>query len=201
MNNKTLGTLALVGAPFLGLGMTIEQLYKPLHDSWFTGAWGLLYISAWLCSIAALRRQEATGRSRFGKGILRVITGTLVLANVSNVYQLLLPGEKTAAFYALDAFWPVSNLVMVAVGIAVIAARGLPGWRRYVPLAAGLWFPFTVFCMLLLGSWEAATPASSLYTAVAWTVLAVVVLTTPTPQPAEAGVSVTRFGNPQGLRG
>jgi hypothetical protein len=70
---------------------------------------------------------------------------------------------------------------MAGVGIAVIAARGLPGWRRYVPLAAGLWFPFTVLCMALLGSWEAAKPASSLYTAVAWTVLAVVVLTTPAP--------------------
>lgn len=199
MNNKTLGTLALAGAPFLGLGMIVEQVYKPLHDSWFTGAWGLVYISAWLCSITALRRLEVTGRSRFGKGILRVITGTLVIANASNVYQLLWPGEKTATFYALDAFWPISNLVMVAVGITVIVTRGLPGWRRYVPLAAGLWFPFTAFCMVLLGSWEAATPVSSLYTAAAWTVLAGVVLTTPTPQPAEAGVPVSHSGNPQGV--
>ncbi len=186
MNNKTLGTLALAGAPFLGLGMTVEQRYKPLHDSWFTGVWGLIYISAWLCSIIALRRLEVTGRSRFGKGILQVITGTLLIANVSNVYQLLFPGEKTATYYALDAFWPISNLIMAGVGITVIAAKGLPGWRRYVPLAAGLWFPFTVLCMALMGSWEAATPASSLYTAVAWTVLAVVVLTTPVPRPAEA---------------
>ncbi len=185
MNNKTLGTLALIGAPFLGLGMTVEQRYKPLHDSWFTGVWGLIYISAWLCSIIALRRLEVTGRSRFGKGILRVITGTLLIANVSNVYQLLFPGEKTATYYALDAFWPISNLIMAGVGITVIAAKGLPGWRRYVPLAAGLWFPFTVLCMALMGSWEAATPVSSLYTAVAWTVLAMVVLTTPAPRPAE----------------
>lgn len=181
MNHKTLGTLALTGAPFLGLGMTVEQLYKPLHDSWFTGLWGLFYISAWLCSIIALQRLEVTGRSRFGKGILRVITVTLTLANVSNGYQLLFPGEKTVAYYALDAFWPISNLVMAGVGITVIVARGLPGWRRYVPLAAGLWFPFTVLCMVVLGSWEAAIPLSSLYTAVAWTVLAVVVLTTPAP--------------------
>jgi hypothetical protein len=194
MNNKTLGTLALAGAPFLGLGMTVEQLYKPLHDSWFTGIWGLLYISAWLCSITALRRLEVTGRSRFGKGILRVITATLVIANVSNVYQLLFPGEKTISYYVLDAFWPISNLIMVGVGITVIVVRGLPGWRLYVPLAAGLWFPFTALCMVLLGSWEAATPVSSLYTAVAWSVLALVVRTTKALQSAAEPLQQYQLG-------
>ena len=199
MNNRTLGILALIGAPFLGLGMIVEQFYSLLHDSWFTGVWGLLHISAWLCSITALRRLAVTGQGQFGQGILRVITGTLVIANISNVYQLLLPGEKTVMFIILDAFWPLSNLIMLGVGIAVIVAKGLPGWRRYVPLAVGLWFPFTVLCMGVTGSWAAATPASSLYSTVAWTVLAVVVLQNRTLQPTKVNLAFSGFQSPNSM--
>ncbi|MDQ4140236.1 MAG: hypothetical protein M3142_06895 [Bacteroidota bacterium] len=89
MKNKTLGILALMGAPALLIGMHLEQTYKYLSDSWFTGVWGIIYISAWMASIIALRRIEATGKSRFGRIILRVITATLILADISNVYSLL----------------------------------------------------------------------------------------------------------------
>ncbi len=138
---------------------------------------GLLYISGWMCSITAMCRMQVTGRSRFGKAILNVITGTLLIANLSNVYQLVYPGEKTPTYIALDAFWPISNLIMGVVGITVIAAKGLPGWRRYVPLVVGLWFPFAALCKTLIGSWQAIVPIVSLYSAVAWTVLAAVILT------------------------
>ncbi len=182
MNNKTLGTLALIGAPFMWLGMHLEGTYGNLSNSWFTGVWGLLFISGWFCSIIALRRMQATGQSKFGKGILSVIMGTLVLSNLSNVYQLLLPKDKSPLFIALDAFWPISNLIMLAVGIAVIASRGLSGWRCYVPLLVGCWFPLAMVSRVLLGNWLAGFPVVGLYSAVAWTLLAVVVLTSRSSQ-------------------
>jgi hypothetical protein len=177
---QTLGVLALIGAPFLLLGPLLAQGYPPLSGPWFYGVWAFVYITAWMCSIQGLRLLEATGRSRFGKGILWVITGTLVLADLSNLYALAAPGEKSALFLCLDAFWPLSNLAMLVVGIAVVAAKGLPGWRRYVPLLAGLWLPFTLAVKALMdtGTLLIDAPVVGIYSALAWSLLAVVVGTT-----------------------
>jgi hypothetical protein len=184
MNNKTLGTLALIGAPFLALGGCLEEFYKPLNDSRFTGIWGVIYISAWMCSMIALRRMQATGKSRFGRIQLIVILCTLVLANLSNLYQILFPGEKTQLFWALDIFWPFSNLIMLVVGITVAVTGGLPGWRRYVPLAVGLWLPLALLSLQWFGRIPSVLVAGSLYSAVAWTLLALCVLTARQSKPA-----------------
>lgn len=175
MNNRTLGTLALVGAPFLLIGMTAEEHVKSLSNTWFAGAWGLVYITAWLGSVVALRRMEATGTSRFGKALPWVLTGTLLLANASNVYQIITP-DKSPVFWALDAFWPISNLVMLAVGITAAVVGRLRGWQRYVPLAVGLWFPLAMLILTLLGRTPLAFWIGGAYSAVAWSLLALVVL-------------------------
>ena len=180
MNNKTLGLLALTGAPFLLTGPLLEEIFKPVTGIGFYGAWAFVYITAWMCSMEALRRMEATGRSRFGKNLLRIILVTLSLANLSNIYALMAPENKSSVlFRVLDSFWPISNLIMLVVGITVIAAKGLPGWRRYVPLMAGLWFPMTLLAMILAGRTSPLLVFVPWYSAIAWSLLAVAVLTSP----------------------
>jgi hypothetical protein len=175
MNNKNLGTLALTGAPFLLIGFKVEQHYAFLADSWFTGAWGLVYSTAWLCSVAGLHRLGAAGKSRFGRVLLPVVMGMLGLANVSNLYKLLLPDYASPLFYAFDVFWPLSNLAMLVVGITVIRAKVLAGWRRYVPLAVGLWFPLTMLGVVLVGRTSPYLFYVPYYSAIAWTLLALAV--------------------------
>jgi hypothetical protein len=177
MQNKILGTLALVGAPWLYLGFTLESLYPNLADSWFTGAWGLLYISGWFCSVVVLQRLGVTGNNWLGKNILRVLMVTLVLANLSNLYQIVSP-DHSVFFFVLDAFWPISNIIMLVVGIMVIAAKKLTGWPRFVPLAMGLWFPLAMLTRLLPASLPFSGSLVGLYSAFAWSLLAIVVLTT-----------------------
>ncbi len=177
MNNKTLGTLGLIGAPAMVIGMHLEQTYQHLSDSWFTGVWGLVYIPAWMASMVALYRMKATGNSYFGKILFWVIGGTLVLANFSNVYQLIWPRDKSVLFLTLDAFWPISNLIMLVVGITVVRAKVLIRWHRFVPLVVGLWFPLTALGMLLLGRNASVMVLVPYYTAVAWSLLALVVIT------------------------
>jgi hypothetical protein len=190
MNNKTLGTLALIGAPFLLAGPWLEEFFKPIAGPWFYGAWAFVYITAWMCSIGALRRMEATGRSRFGRNLLRIILFSLSLANLSNIYALVAPGNKSAAlFIILDSFWPISNLIMLVVGITVVAVKGLPGWRRYVPLATGLWFPLTMLTMILVGRNSPLLVFVPWYSAIAWSLLAVAVLTCPEKRAFPATVS------------
>ena len=185
MQNKILGILALVGAPWLYLGFSLENLYPHLKDGWFTGAWGLLYISGWFCSVVVLQRLGVTGNNWFGRNILRILMVTLVLANLSNLYQMVAP-DKSVFFFVLDAFWPLSNLVMLVVGITVIAAKKLDGWPRFVPLLMGLWFPLAMLTRLLPAGINIPGSIVGLYSAVAWSLLAIVVLTT-APKEANAG--------------
>lgn len=183
-NTKILGTATLVGAPFLLVGPQMGHVYKPLAEPWFYGIWAVIYVTAWMCSIEGLRRMEATGKSRFGKGILWAITGTLMLANLSNLYASIVPGYKSTLFIFLDAFWPISNLIMLVVGITVVAAKGLPGWRRYVTLVVGLWFPLTVLVMTGAGRNSLLLGFVPYYSVIAWALLAAVTLTGKAPHPA-----------------
>lgn len=75
---------------------------------------------------SGLRLLEGTGSSRFGKGLLWVITGTLTLANASNLYALVAPNEKSTLFLVLDAFWPLSNLTMLIVVLRLQSPKDYP---------------------------------------------------------------------------
>ena len=175
MSNRVLGAIALLGAPWLCIGMYLEQTRPELSDSWFTGAWGIIYLTAWMCSIVALQRLEATGDSRFGKIILWVLLFSLTIANVSNVIQVIVEKNKPSYFMAIDLFWPLSNLLMLVVGIQVIIANRIKGWKKYVPLVVGMWLPLA-FLSMAIESKNLMFPG--IYSAIAWSVLAAVVFTT-----------------------
>ncbi|PSR56868.1 hypothetical protein AHMF7605_26895 [Adhaeribacter arboris] len=179
MNNKTLGILALVGAPFYFIGMYTEHgLYPNLNETWFTGAWALTYMLGWMCSIVALQRLKVTGNTRFGRGILWVVLGTLTLANMYNLAQLVLPTHLFRYFIFLDAFWPMSNLMMLVIGITAFGSKRLKGWKRFVPLLVGFWFPVSVPAVFLFGQTFLGFMIGGVYSIIAWPLLAVMILTT-----------------------
>ncbi|RIV18072.1 hypothetical protein DYU11_29385 [Fibrisoma montanum] len=176
MNNKTLGVLALLGAPSMAIGIYVEDQFKPLANSWWTGVWGIVYITAWMGSMVALNRIGATGSSRFGRTLPLIMLGTLAIANVSNGWQLVAPTFKPTLFWALDMCWPLSNVLMLIYGITVIVANRLPGWQRFVPLLCGLWLPMALTSKFWLPS-ELGFSLVTAYSAVAWSLLALVILT------------------------
>jgi hypothetical protein len=178
MNNRILGSLALAGAPFFMLSSFLQPYFSFMHEQQFYGVWGVIYLGAWMCSIRGLQRLKATGKSMFGKAILWIMLGALLLAALSNVYKIIEPGTTSPLFFMLDAFWPLSNLAMFVVGITVAVARQLRGWRRFIPLFAGLWFPVLVVCMNLFGRAGITGTIAGVYSAVAWSLLAFMVLTT-----------------------
>jgi hypothetical protein len=141
MNNRILGSLALAGAPFFMLSSFLQPYFSFMHEQQFYGAWGVIYLGAWMCSIRGLQRLKATGKSMFGKAILWIMLGALLLAALSNVYKIIEPGTRSPLFFMLDAFWPLSNLAMFVVGITVAVARQLKGWRRFIPLFAWVMVP------------------------------------------------------------
>ena len=179
MSNKLLGILALFGAPWLFIGTYLEQRIPDLSDSWFTGVWGILFISGWMCAAFALKNLRTTGNSSFGKNLLIALLISLSIANISNVIQIIVEKDKPSYFMFFDLFWPLSNIIMLIVGIMVIVAKRLRGWKRYIPLVTGLWFPLAMLSSFIDNGFLSFF-FGGLYSALAWTLLAIVIITTRT---------------------
>lgn len=170
----------MVCAPFLLIGFSLESQMQALKIAWFNGAWGLVYMLGWTASLVGLQRLEAAGTTRFGRALLWAVLVCLTIANLSNVYQILLPDQKNSFFYTIDAFWPISNVLMLPLGITVWVARRLVGWRRFVPLLVGLWFPLGMGLMLLAGRAPIGMYLMGGYSAVTWFLLGYVVYSSQT---------------------
>ncbi|GAA4467387.1 hypothetical protein GCM10023189_50980 [Nibrella saemangeumensis] len=181
MTNRTLGTLGMLGAPFLGIEYII-QANAGTQDMRLAALFGIPYALGWLGCIWALYRMDAAGSSRIGRGILTVMLVLLSLANVWDFYAAVYPSAGDLLYRITDLSWPASNLFMLAVGVAVIRAGRLSGWRKYVPFAVGLWLPLSVLSGVLLGQGAmAAVVFSALYSAVMWTLLGYAIRTTEEP--------------------
>lgn len=177
MSNKLVSLLAMFGAPWLFIGTYLEQQKPWLSDSWFTGVWGLLFISGWTCAVIALKCIKATGNTWFGKVLLIVLIVSLSIANLSNLVQIIVEQDKPSYFMFLDLFWPISNVLMFIVGIMIIVIKGLPGWKRYIPFVVGMWFPLAMLSTFIDNKFLSFFLGGP-YSAIAWILLAIVVMTT-----------------------
>jgi hypothetical protein len=168
----------MLGAPFLGAEFLI-QAYSGTHDMRLAGLMGIPYVIGWMACIWALYRMEAAGSSRWGRGILGVSLFLLCMANGWNIYAAIDPKASSLLYRILDICWPASNVFMIVVGVAVIRANVLSGWRRYVPLAVGLWLPLTAISSVAIGHNSlVALTFSAIYSIVMWTMLGYAVRST-----------------------
>ena len=182
MNNKTLGTLAMIGAPFLCIDYCIHGINgggDQFQHTSLSGILSIVYISAWMCSMVGLANLKATGESKAAKVWLIIPLVTLSLANIWNSWEVIQPGVNTFLYHLLDMFWPISNLFMFLFGIKVILAKQLQGWKRYIPLIVGLWLPFTIVLNAIAGINATVMMVSGIYSALSWTILGYVVYTSP----------------------
>lgn len=175
MKPRLLGLYALIGAPFLFIDF-LSMSYG-VNRSVLDGLYSFLYISGWLCSIIGLWQIKATGENRWGRIVLIIQLIFLVLADISNIMLLLQVNLSGTLYFVLDFFWPVSNVWMLATGITIITAKKLQGWHRFIPLIVGCWFPFCMLISLALGKMSLTTMyLGGAYSAIAWTLLAILVL-------------------------
>lgn len=174
MNNKQLAIIGMAGAPFLCIGTITEILFPSLFNSRFSGAWGLVYISAWMCTLAAIYRMNVFQLYRFPKVLLLVLFGTLSLANLSNI-MLVLSGRTTApAYFFLDLSWPLSNVLMLILGVSIMPKRGIPKTLRRCIFLTGTWLPLSVVPMLFLGRSTPLFLFGAVYSLLNWGLLAYV---------------------------
>lgn len=195
MNNRTLGTLGLLGAPFL-LVDSMNNGLNPFQSSSVSGWLNLVYITAWMCSMVALKQMGAFGEGRFGKILFGVQISFLALANGWNVYEIIAPRAGTTLYTILDLFWPLSNVCMLVSGITILANRTLTGWQRYTPFLVGLWLPFVILLWVLFSRTQEVLLVGNLYSAVTWALMAVAIITHHTNTEERKQAPVFSLGEP-----
>ena len=172
MCNKVLGAVALICAPFLCIDFLDNQVHSSV--SWTTGLYGFIYMLGWMASITGLYRLNATGSYPAAKAILIFQFLFLLLAQAFNVDVIIHGSIYNELQSGLDPFWPLSNGFMIITGIAVIRANLLQGWHKWIPLITGFWLPL----MLLFKAMGIENLYfAGFYSAIAWTLLAIVIYT------------------------
>ena len=172
MCNKVLGVVALICAPFLCFDFLDNQVHSTA--SWTTGLYGFIYMLGWMASVVGLYRLKATGSFPPAKVILIFQFLFLLLAQAFNVDVIIHGSIYNDLQTSLDPFWPISNGFMIVTGIAVLRANQLQGWHKWVPLIVGCWLPVM---LLLKGLGIENLYLAGFYSAIAWTLLAIVIYT------------------------
>ena len=149
MNDRTLGNIAMICAPAL----LVEALITGGEERPVViGLASMVFMAGWICSNTVMRRTRAAGTGRWGRAVLLIQLVGLVLACLFGFFEATgLLGRTDLAFNVMDAAWPLSMLWMLVVGVAVVFAARMPGWRRFAPLLCGLWLPLGIPLQAVLG--------------------------------------------------
>ncbi|MEV4398636.1 hypothetical protein [Nonomuraea sp. NPDC049607] len=114
---------------------------------------GLLFQLGIFALLAVQIRTRATGTSRLARVMLKVELVLLGLAAVWSLLHGVLPdsAQDGPVMQALDVFWPVSMLGMMAIGIKIAFTGRWRGSLRWWPLIAESWAVVTVPTYILFG--------------------------------------------------
>jgi hypothetical protein len=171
LSNKTLGIIAMIGAPFLFLEMCSDYKFG-LANTPAAGLCDLVYMAGWMCSITGLKRQLAAGDNKHSKRLLNLNLVFLSFACIWNIWEATDPNNQTTLFRILDCFWPASNILLFITGIVIAIKGRLSGFSRYAPLIAGFWVGFAMlFGALAGGRNELSFYVTGGYSVVAWFLL------------------------------
>jgi hypothetical protein len=194
MSTRTLGTSALICAPALLIDAiwTATMGQSPI----VTGICSFFFMLGWLCSNIGMQQMQALGTGLAAKIVLRIQFSGVFLAMFFGLFEAtkLVP-EESLLFTITDLCWPFM-LFMIVVGVMVIRANRWAGWQRFIPLICALWLPVGIVTSLPAESIPAFENISMLigfgWTAVAWTLLALIVRSNATL----AGAAVEAGGEP-----
>lgn len=169
--HRILGTLGMIGSPFLFLSFVVTGSQGGA-TSRLGAALGLFFALGWFSSVLGLWTLRAAGNRLPGKILLGLELVGVALACLFQVYEFVAPDSDSLLFTITDLAWPLSMLTLLLVGIAVLRARVLQGWMRFVPILCPLWMPITIAASAL---GERAGDLGGASTAIGWFLLGYVV--------------------------
>ena len=171
MNNRLLGTLAMICAPAL---LIEGLLLRGQENASITGIASMIFMAGWICSNIGMWRMRATGTGKWGRAVLIIQLVGLVLAFIFGFFEATrLLGRESIIFNITDAAWPLSMLWMIVVGITVIRAKRFSGWWRFVSLLCPFWLVIAIVGDIALGATGGFIGVG--YAAVLWALLGYVV--------------------------
>jgi hypothetical protein len=144
LNTKVLGIIGIIGAPWLFIDFLNNGLFERFMLTSESGIRNFLFMTGWTCSVLALYRLKAMGNKPWQRIIMIIQLVLLCIANWWNVWEIFDPNSPSTLYFIIGFGWPVAGCFMLITGIVIYKAKKLKGWTRYMPLLAGLWFPFGV---------------------------------------------------------
>lgn len=169
---RLLGTVGMIGAPFLMLESVSHYFLNITGSSPLGGFLELFYLGGWISSVIGLGMLQATGRGKAGKIILGLQLLGLTLATIFSLFNIFLPdlNPDSVIFQITDLAWPLSHTFMLVVGSAALITKRLSGWTRFAPLACGLAVPL-LMAVMMIGGEQVALLFFGPYTWVMFTLL------------------------------
>lgn len=186
---RILGIIGIIGAPWVLIDFINNGLYERFKMSSWSGVRGLLFITGWTCSIIGLYLMGAMGTKRWQKWVMCVQLFFLLLANCWNVVEIFNPNAPVLRGI-LNASWPLAGLFMLVTGMVLLRAHQLTGWKRYMPLLAGLWFPQTIVLAQTNTLSVTALVLSGMYATIVFILLALCLVINTSPQIPKRRVKV-----------
>ena len=105
----------------------------------------------------------------------------LFIANVWNAWIIIHSAPGSNLFHVLDFFWPIANAFLLGTAIMILKAKGIKGWKKYIPLVVALLLHASLFLLYILSGRNNATMLiGGTYSVIAWVLLGYVVLATST---------------------
>ncbi len=149
MNNRTLGTLAMVCAPAL----LVESLVTAGQELPLVGIASMIFMLGSFCSHIGLWRVAATGKGWWGRTVLGIELALIVLAFLFGLFEATgALGERSIIWNVANVAWPLSMVFMLVVGITAAVVGRLPVPHRFVPLLCGLAFPVSILFGVATGA-------------------------------------------------
>ena len=174
---RILGIIAIVASPWIFIDFINNGLYDRFVLTSASGIRGLIFMIGWICSVVGLYKLEAMGNKKWQRTIMIIQIVLLGLGGAWCVLEVFDPGSPSKIFYILNFSWPFGGVFMMVTSIVIISAKRLKGWRRYIPLLAGLWFPQTILIYLIGGNSITLLLLSGIYSAIAFSLLGFVLVT------------------------
>ena len=147
MNKPTvtsLGALVTLGGLLWGLSWIAspsEEGGNSQVEIWASGVFQL----GLLALLAVMWVSRATGTSRTARGLLAAEVVAVILALAWTVPYLFDANRPTTGILVvLDAFWPLSMVGLVVIGVLVARTGQWPSPLRHLPLLASLIIPVDI---------------------------------------------------------
>lgn len=150
MNNRTLGTLAMVCAPAL----LVETLVTAGQEiPLVVGIASMIFMLGSFCGHIGLWRVAATGKGWWGRTVLGIELVLVALAFLFGLFEATgALGEQSIIWNVANAAWPLSMVFMLVVGITAAVVGRLPVPHRFVPLLCGLALPLSILFGVVTGA-------------------------------------------------